>query len=911
MDGESTQEKNASVASQVDLKPRRGRPAKNVSTQAETLPESESEQTPQGAADDSAAPLENLRNDLKPKRGRRPKQEPVQSTPEAEQQEPEQQELELSSPMVEQQEPEQSTPEAEQEVLVGPHGEDTLQGSMTQEMDAVKVNSDQLKAVMAEVDETKSSDATHVVTESLPEVEPTNRTTETELDEPIIEKKAVRGRRAKPEEPRAAEQEAAVEQQPCEDLVISAPVRERRARKTAPPAVRQTTRGRNAKSQQDAGDGQPEMVPGKAVGTQLGSEISLEAANDPTQMNASQENEAPLPAQEAVLKPSRGRKTKHTPVEMPEPEKQTERDRRLNADDDELQKPVPIVEKPRRGRKKNPDNIEQNEVIEDSVMSVGTMQQSQPLLRSKRGRNARQEEENSENNSKTSSDGSEPQEPVKKWRRTRKVEQEPEEPQVEIVSVETEVPLVSESVKTIDQPAVAAKTKRGRKAKQDTEVVSTETLEDPTDVPVEKPKRGRRANIVDEVVIPKEPEEKPEAPQNEILFPEGTEAPLVSEAALMNDQPAVVNKARRGRKAKQETVTSVASTESQEVSSDAPVEKPKRGRKVKQVEEVITAEVPEELQHNEILVPYEAVPPLVSEPVLVNDQPSVAAKTKRGRKAKQDTETATNVESIEAEQVPTVEKPKRGRRVKQVEKVVLAPEVPEEKPEEPQEDEPVKTSDRPAAAAKTKRGQKAKLNTEMVTSVKSTETQGDTPTEKPKRARIVKQVGEIGSTAKAQEEKPEGEQRTQRTRAVKNEVSESTSTSVKAAKRGRLAAAKPTTDGSQEEVSEAVVEDIKLLKRSVKWKSDVEVREIPKPTPVKAVRGRKCRLVQIDPESNEMKGEQAEEKDLSDAESQPAKRARRGAKVADKAETTNKANPKKCVAAEMQPKTRRGRSAKN
>lgn len=189
------------------------------------------------------------------------------------------------------------------------------------------------------------------------------------------------------------------------------------------------------------------------------------------------------------------------------------------------------------------------------------------------------------------------------------------------------------------------------------------------------------------------------------------------------------------------------------------------------------------------------------------------------------------------------------------------------------------------------------------------------PVVKPSKARGVKTSvkNEISQTVPAK--------RARRGAAPPEEASaestESAPTSVEPAKRGRRAAAKPTTDSTvtsdqAEPSQEAVVEDTKTSKRSVKWKSDVDVIEIPKATPVKAVRGRKSKLVdQVENKNVSQDANKPEEEDLSDkvVEARPAKRARRGA-AAGKAEATSQEDLKETAEAETQPKTRRGRSTK-
>lgn len=353
----------------------------------------------------------------------------------------------------------------------------------------------------------------------------------TEMDAAIVQKKYVRGRRAKVVESISAEDKQEVTEH-SEDPVVPAPVRGRRGKKTeatAPPALRQTARSRNAKSQESTSDDQSEIVPEKAVKTTVVTEITTEAVSDQNSpINAHQEENGSAPlAKEAVVKPIRGRKAK-TPDEPPQPKpEKNEVSEEHIMEDGQPQKSIPTLGKSRRGRKTNTDIVDQNAVAEDTVVTVETRQQS---VRAKRGRNAEHEEEKLENNDETNSvKTTKSQEPVKKLKRTRKVEQEHVEPrEVQtsemVVQEKAEAPLAAEPVKMTEQANVAAKPRRGgRKAKQDTEsetsVESTEVQEIPAVGSTDKSKQGRRGKkVADEVEVTAvvESEEKnnaePEAP---------------------------------------------------------------------------------------------------------------------------------------------------------------------------------------------------------------------------------------------------------------------------------------------------------------------------------------------------------------------------------------------------------------
>lgn len=420
----------------------------------------------------------------------------------------------------------------------------------------------------------------------------------------IVQKKPVRGRRAKLVEPKAVEdnQEAA---EPCEDLVDPVPVRGGRRGKrtatTAPPAVRKTTRGRNARSQEDTSDDQPEIVPEKAVETNPSTEISPEEIPIHT---SQEEIESAAPEKEVVSKPSRGRKAKPTPVEPPqsEPEKsEIVSDQHLLAAD-EPQQSAPTQ---RRGRKRNPDTVDQNEVTEDTVVAVETKKPSKPPVRAKRGRNAKQEEETVENDSETTSvETTKSQEPVKKSRRTRKTEQDHVEPEEEVQTVETLVPEEAEAPMN-EQATVPAKPGRGgRRAKKDTESVtpveSTETQEVLVVSTTEKPKRGRRGKqVAEEVNITAEvPEEKPdhepqtEETQENVATVKTSRARGAKTAKSEISLAIPAKRARRGAApSHEETSTEASAPESAPIS----VEPAKRGRRAaaKPTEDLSSAAVEE------------------------------------------------------------------------------------------------------------------------------------------------------------------------------------------------------------------------------------------------------------------------------------------------------------------------------
>nr|XP_020461853.1 proliferation marker protein Ki-67-like isoform X2 [Monopterus albus] len=445
----------------------------------------------------------------------------------------------------------------EQQDVPCAHSPDVPQADKTQ--DANEISSDQLKVVTSGND--KSSDSVENVPQApaagdLPEVEMTTcKATETDV---TVKKKSVRGRRAKPVESNN-EQET---KEHSEDPVITAPVRGRRGMKTkasAPPAVRQTTRTRNAKSREGTHDCEPEVVPEKAVETMM-TEISTEPVSEQISINTSQEEkESAPPTEEVVVKPVKGRKTKATPVGPPlqEPEKNIDVGDQCLVADAQLQQPVNTAGKPRRGRKTKPDVVEQNEGAEDTVVTVGNKQQSQPPVRAKRGRNAKQEEEKLENDCRTTNtETSKYQEPAKKLRRTRKAEQDHVQQKeihtVEMVPEEAEASLVAEPLKINKQATMTAEPRRGRqKAKQNAQtqnpVESTVDQEVPASTSTEKPTRSSRG-------ITAVPEEKPELEAKEKKNDE-SDTPVIKSSRVRGvktsvkskDSPAIpAKRARRG-----------------------------------------------------------------------------------------------------------------------------------------------------------------------------------------------------------------------------------------------------------------------------------------------------------------------------------------------------------------------------
>ncbi|XP_077595690.1 proliferation marker protein Ki-67 [Stigmatopora nigra] len=124
--------------------------------------------------------------------------------------------------------------------------------------------------------------------------------TEVAVDVPVLVKKSVRGKRGKPVES-TAEEDTPVED--SEEADVSAPVRARRGTRletTAPPVARQSARSRNAKAKNIITDVLPEIT-------------------ETAETNSIQDD-VKIPVEESVKKPTRGRKPKLPLAEPPQPE---------------------------------------------------------------------------------------------------------------------------------------------------------------------------------------------------------------------------------------------------------------------------------------------------------------------------------------------------------------------------------------------------------------------------------------------------------------------------------------------------------------------------------------------------------------------------------------------------------------
>ncbi|XP_030611789.1 proliferation marker protein Ki-67 [Archocentrus centrarchus] len=710
-------------------------------------------------------------------------------------------------------------------------------------------------------------------------------TTATDLDH---KKKSVRGRRAKTVESKAAQDQQEAPDS-TEDPVIPAPSRGRRGKKTeatAPPAVRQTTRGRNAKTAestdaeliQESRPQSPKVAPKPKRGRNAQkssdqAEVVTEPEGDQSQPADVEEksNESATPVEKAA--PKRGRKAKQAEQSVPQQQNAAEEVPQATQDAN-----VACSDQPER----LPGGADENK-CSDATEAVLLAPQTESLphvqtpasvqKKSVRGRRAKQVE--SEEPEAKQEAAEIPEDPIApapvRGRRGKKTE--------------------------ATAPPAATHTSRGRSARSKEPAIETQMATDvesaqtslvnasqekdsapQTEEAVVKPLRGRRT---------KQTLAEPEKISGEHLENADPQEPVLPTAG----------KPRRGRQAKQDKVDLAPVEQSQpparvrrgrnakqdeEKMDDEPARKIRRTRKSEQEQ----VEVTEEAQTGEMVVSEKAEVPL-AEPVQISEQASVTTKPRRGgRKAKQDTEI---VDSIEVQEVPVISsasKPKRGRRGKQ-EKAESAEEA-EATAENPEHklDAEEKNAEPPAPVVKSTRGKGVRASAKC-----------DTSQAVPaKRARR-------GTAVSSEETKEEST-------ALE---SEPPSTSVEPAKKGRRTALKATTDEptvtSDQKHPKAVENDAKLPKRCVKWKSDLEIFEIPKATPVKAARGRKSKGSTVDSESRNVSKDanKTEEEDLSEKvfDSQPVKRAGRGPKAAGKVEPANKSNKN----ADMQPKTRRGRSA--
>lgn len=325
-------------------------------------------------------------------------------------------------------------------------------------------------------------------------------------------------------------------------------------------------------------------------------------------------------------------------------------------------------------------------------------------------------------------------------------------------------------------------------------------------------------------------------------------------------KPAPPIRAKRGRINKQESV------EKETSQSQEPVKNLGRTRRVKQdpVEPSIVQNYEEE--HSK-----EAEAPVDTKPKKV--EPNMATRTRHAQKAAQVKQLAESDDVQNTAAISVADKPTRGRRGKQVGEDMSAL-MSEEKPELKAEDE---NNEEQEATVVKRRAKSVKNNVPETIPAKRARRGASLPPVETKT-----ESADLGS--------------------------KSESYSKELPKRGRRAA-KPSADVailSGEELKSAVGEDAKMPAKSVKWKSDVQVFEIQKLTPVKPVRGRKSKVGDRVDTKSQKDSNKIEEKYLSDkVEVQATKRTRRGVVIVE--EESSKGEH---VEPETQPKTRRGRLAK-
>lgn len=439
-----------------------------------------------------------------------------------------------------------------------------------------------------------------------------------EINAAIVEKKPVRGRREKVVESQSPEDKAT---ESSEIPVLAPTVEGRRGKKTeaaAPPAVKQTKRGRNVKTK----DG-PEVT-----------------SDQPNVEAVQEEKELLAPPKKAVTRPTRGRKNK-TPTEplQPQQEKTSDDIAELPKEDVQPQPSIPAPARSRRGRQTA------TEVEESTAATAKSEQPSEAPVRAKRGRNAKRIEQPEDKTAEN-------QEPVKKSRRIRnaeedRVEQKEEQTVETAVSDQTEAP---EAAKAPEEVNTSTKPRRGgRNAKSTPESESPVEVADVKETPAaaaatEKPRRGRRAKTEEAAVtavVPKtadcEPEEKPEVVEV-TMEPEAQASKPSHGRQTKKTVPLVPAKRTRRGAAPPESQPNVESTEQVSEVPVTPVEPPKRGRRA-------------------------AAKPTA----VVSDQPTPAAAPKvsavEGEKIKKGIQWKTEVEVFE---IPTETPVKavRGRRPK-------------------------------------------------------------------------------------------------------------------------------------------------------------------------------------------------------------------------------------------------------
>ncbi|PWA28382.1 hypothetical protein CCH79_00016396 [Gambusia affinis] len=671
-----------------------------------------------------------------------------------------------------------------------------------------------------------------------------------------LDRTSVPGRRAKAAEPKQEETIELLE--PSQNAMVSAPARGRRGKKPetkAPPAVRHTTRGRNAEipESRNVEESLPES-PKVAMKRRRPIKRAQEEAIELEQNPAAEEVATPEPeidsvpaidvhggpalVERAVLKPKRGRKPKQ-PEELAQQEqnlpKNADKDKSVNSSDAERMK-LP--------EKENADT----EVAETSLTQAKS-------VRGKRAKPVEAKEAEDTQEAKETSNG--PVLPPVRGRRGKKME-----PTTSVAVKQNTTTRNAKSQNTVDQPAVEAQAITEISNQAVTPQVSEKSNEKTTDPEssvqvTTKPLRGKKAKVASTEPEKDEcPAANAETPQlipsvgkprrGRKPKPDVEEPAEVTEDTCLPVETKPPTRAKRGRSAllkedkqiEDDKVTSQETTEHQE-----PPKKSRRTRKPEQ----------EPLKTKEDMMVPEKEPSA--------EQSSVAAKPRRGgRKAKADAVIETPVKSSVL-MADATEKPKRGRKGQQI----------------PQETVPAKIPEHEEISVPSPQVHKPNQATQLKGEVSQT-----TPAKRGRRGTAL----------------PLGEPK-----------QEPASEPVIPAKRGRRAAAKPKTDdgasgeANTSESLKADAQDPKTTKKAVKFKKDLEIHEIPKATPVKAVRGRKTKVpdqANASGKDGTKEASSTEEKTLSDDVVEPPKRGRRGAKVAEVVEEDIGA----------QQKNRRGRSAK-
>ncbi|XP_067344171.1 proliferation marker protein Ki-67 isoform X2 [Channa argus] len=763
-------------------------------------------------------------------------------------------------------------------------------------------------------------------------------------------KKSIQSKRAKAAQSKAAEDKQEATEH-SEDLVIPAPVRGRRWEKTkttAPPTVRQTrnrsiknTESEDAKLAMEKSTSQPSKAAvrpkrGKNIKTVSEDQAEINQVPSKTEMIPAadleqdhsvniehQSNICSAPLEKALLKPQQGRKTKQV-SEQSQSVPCTVHDEIPKADITEDAKEVcsdqlEVVSNGNKNKKAVPQAPQTESLPVGDAAFCKETDLAVTQKKSVRGRKVKfveskpaedkQEAKPSEESAlpalargkrgnKTEATTTSAVRQTTRNRIAKSLENTPD--QHEILQEKALQTLVTEiSAKATNEQILSINTSQeenylAAEAVMKPKERKTKTPVDPLQSEPKKNEAVSEQHLVADAqpeqlinIVGKPRRERKTKPGTVKLVAEDT---VVTVDTKQETQPA--GRAKRGRNSQQEDTkidNNGKTTSTETTKSEGPVKKLRRTRKADQDN---VEEKREEIQSVKMVVVDESEASI--EAMKTNEQPTVAAKPRRGgRKAKQGNETETPVESMEIQKVPAVcstDKCKQGRRGKQViEEPGITTEAPEEKLDQKLE-----------AEDKNKSASVFKSSRVMVGKIEVSQTM---PIKRTRRGTALLCTGDS-------------------THLV-SESSESALKSTEPAKKGRRAAAKTTDNVTvssdpacpPEDLYSVAAEDSKVSKRSVKWKADLEVFEIPKVKTGKAVGGRKSKLgYQLEAENKNVSNDanKSEEEDLSDkiAETLPVKRARRGARVAEKAESSNKVDPRKDTEAETQPKVRRGRSAK-